>query len=108
MFALRVCRVSNPLLADEQTVEEFFTYQFIVWVWPIIGAVGLGTFAYFARRYVRAHEKMHGPQSEIVELRQRIESLEEAIEASQADVARLATAQDFTARLLTDRLPTAP
>ena len=89
-------------------MEEFLTYQLIVWIWPILGTMGLGLLAYFARRFVRAHEATFLPPSDVKELLQRIESLEEALEASQADIARVSAAQDFTTRLLADRVPTAP
>ena len=85
-------------------MEEFFTYQFIIWVWPILGAAGLGMAAYFTRRFVRAQEKGVEHQLELTDLRRRIELIEEALEASQRDVLRLETAQEFTNRLLTERV----
>ena len=93
-----------PLAAGRPLMEEFFTYQFIIWVWPILGAVGLGMAAYFTRRFVRAQEKGVEHQLELTDLRRRIELIEEALEASQRDVLRLETAQEFTNRLLTERV----
>ncbi len=87
-------------------MEDFLRYQLIVWVWPMLGALGLGTAAYFAQRFARAQEKTGQHQRDVTELRQRMESIEEALDASQRDVARLETAQAFTNRLLTERVPT--
>lgn len=85
-------------------MQEFFTYQFVTWVWPILTVAGLGTAAYFTRRFVRAHERGVDHQIELTDLRRRMEILEEALDASQRDVIRLETAQEFTNRLLTERV----
>ena len=85
-------------------MEEVFTYQFVVWVWPMLGTMGPATAAYFTWRFARAHEKRVEHQLELTDLRRRMELIEEALDASQGDVLRLEAAQEFTNRLLTERV----
>ena len=85
-------------------MEEFFTYQFIVWVWPILGTVGLATATYFARRFVRTREKAIENQLELADLRRRMMSIEEMLDVSQRDIMRLEAEQNFTNRLLAERV----
>lgn len=63
----------------------------------------LGGGLYFARRLVRAVESRRNDESELLELRRRIASLEETNERTQRDVERLETSQDFTNKLLANR-----
>jgi len=60
----------------------------------------LGGVFYFARRYVRAVESRVVKDAELLEMRQRIVTLEESLDATQRDVERLQAAQEFTTRLL--------
>jgi hypothetical protein len=76
-------------------------------VWPALGAVALGTGAYLARRYVRAIERRGANDAEITELRQRLAVLEENADATRRDVDRLEAGQEFTTKLLAERV-TAP
>jgi hypothetical protein len=60
----------------------------------------LGGGFYFVRRYVRAVESRGAKDAELLEMRQRISTLEDSLDATQRDVERLEAAQEFTTRLL--------
>jgi hypothetical protein len=63
----------------------------------------LGGGFYFARRYARALEGRTGHEAELVELRERVNALEDALDVTRREVERLETAQEFTTRLMAPR-----
>jgi len=67
--------------------------------WPAVAGTGL----YFVLRYVRAVERRAGSEAELAALRDRMLHLEEALDGTRTDLARLEATQDFTQRLLTER-----
>lgn len=73
-------------------------------MWPTIVLAGMGTVAYFIRRYLRAMERRGEDRVALTHLSQRVEQLEDALDASQRDIVRLEAAQQFTSRLLTERV----
>jgi len=64
----------------------------------IVGSVG-----YFGYRKVRTAEHRQGADSELIELRERVERLEDAFSNLTGEVQRVADAEQFTSRLLRER-----
>jgi hypothetical protein len=76
---------------------------YIVFSASAFWGAALGGGFYFARRYVRAIEQRSGSEAELAELRERVNGLEDALDATRREVERLEGAQEFTTRLLAPR-----
>jgi hypothetical protein len=66
------------------------------------GPVAGGAF-YLVRRYIRAIERRGSDQTELTELRARVAALEDGLDTTRSDVARLEEGHEFTTRLLAER-----
>lgn len=67
--------------------------------WPTV----FGTGFYFVRRYIRAVERRAGSETALAELSERLLRVEEALEATRAELSRLEEGHEFTQRLLVER-----
>ena len=67
--------------------------------WPAV----IGTGFYFVRRYVRAVERRAGSDGALEALSERLLRVEDALETTRSDLARLEESHDFTQRLLAER-----
>ena len=72
---------------------------FLIAAFAFWGTV-LGGGFYFIRRYLKVLEARNTDAAQLTEMRARIDALEEAAEATQRDIERLGTGQEFTTRLL--------
>ncbi|MGH7500359.1 MAG: hypothetical protein ACREL7_01245 [Longimicrobiales bacterium] len=75
----------------------FALLSLVFWVVVIGGGIAL------AVRFLRAYEKRGNDRGEIADLREKLTRLEESIEGVTSQVQRVAEAQQFTTRLLTER-----
>lgn len=74
----------------------------------IIAGIGfwtavIGTTVYFARRYVRAVEHRSRSGATLDALSERLLRVEEALETTRAEMARIEEGNEFTQRLLSER-----
>ena len=74
---------------------------YVLWNLVIVAALGFG--ARLAYRAVRALEGRRVDSDGVMQLRARMEQLEDALDASQREVARLEAGQEFMNRLLAER-----
>jgi hypothetical protein len=72
--------------------------------WPVV----LGSGLYLGWRYVRAVERRSVAEGELTSLRERMLQIEEGLDATRSDVARLETGHEFTQRLLNERAAITP
>jgi hypothetical protein len=75
----------------------------LVLLWPLFLLSALGGAGYLAWRAVRALEAKGASAPELVALRERVELLEEQLEAQNAELRRVADGQQFTEKLLENR-----
>lgn len=71
----------------------------VVLFWPTV----IGTGFYFLRRYVRAVERRSGSGSTLDAISERLLRVEDALEATRAEMARIEEGNAFTQRLLSER-----
>lgn len=69
----------------------------VVW----LAALGVG--AYFGLRYVRLQER-RAKDTEIADLRTQVRQLQETVDRLELNLGRVQEGQDFTARLLSERV----
>ncbi len=67
--------------------------------WPTV----IGTGFYFVRRYVRAVERRSGSSATLDAISERLLRVEEALETTRAEMARIEEGNEFTQRLLSER-----
>ena len=67
--------------------------------WPTV----IGTGFYFVRRYVRAVERRSGSIGTLDAISERLLRVEEALETTRAEMARIEEGNEFTQRLLSER-----
>lgn len=67
--------------------------------WPTV----IGTGFYFVRRYVRAVERRSGSGATLGAISERLLRVEEALETTRAEMARIEEGNEFTQRLLSKR-----
>jgi hypothetical protein len=72
---------------------------FFVAFWVAI----LGGGFYIALRLVRSHERRTQGASDVRQLEDKIHDLEETLDSTQRELARLTESSEFTIRLLTER-----
>jgi prefoldin subunit 5 len=80
----------------------FALLSLLFWIVVIGGGFAL------AMRFVRAFERRGNDQRELSELRDKVARLEESIESVTNQVERVAEAQQFTTRLLSERKEGSP
>lgn len=80
----------------------------LILIWPLFLLVGLGFAGYLALRAVRALERRGRAAPELEALRERIELLEQQLESQGEELRRVTEGQQFTERLLSDRVGTPP
>ena len=84
-----------------------FQLAFVL-TWPLFLLAGLGGAAYLGLRAVRALERRGRAAPEVEALRERLELLEQQLEAQGEELRRVTEGQQFTERLLRDRVGTPP
>lgn len=67
--------------------------------WPTV----IGTGFYFLRRYVRAIEHRAGSGATLDAISERLLRVEESLETTRAEMARIDEGNEFTQRLLSER-----
>lgn len=80
----------------------------LVLIWPLFLLAGLGGAAYLGLRAVRALERRGRAAPEVEALRERLELLEQQLESQGEELRRVTEGQQFTERLLRDRVGTSP
>lgn len=101
ILAPRPASRSTLRITVADLTTSFSIVLYILWNLIIIGGLGIG--ARLAYRAVRALERRRADSGSVNQLRARTEQLEEALDASQREVARLEAEQEFMNRLLSDR-----
>jgi hypothetical protein len=79
----------------------------VILIWPLFLIAVLGGGGYLALRAIRAFERRGTSAPEFVALSERVELLEQQLDAQTAELRRLAEGQQFTERLMADRVNTA-
>jgi hypothetical protein len=72
-------------------------------MWPLFLIAVVGGGGYLALRAIRAFERRGTSAPEFLALSERVEVLEQQLDAQTADLRRLAEGQQFTERLIADR-----
>lgn len=83
----------------------FLLVQLLFWLVPLL--LG-GAVLYLGLRFVRAFERRGTYRGELAALQERVARLEEDLGRATSDVERLAEAQRFTQRLLSERTEDRP
>ncbi len=78
-------------------MEIMMFLSFLLWAAPLAGGF------YLVLRFIRAFESRGAGRREVEDLRQHVQALEESLDHATGEIDRLATAQDFTTRLLSER-----
>jgi cell division protein FtsB len=76
----------------------------LVLIWPLFLLGVLGGGGYLALRAIRAFERRGQAAPELAALRDRVEVLEQQLESQSEELRRLSDGQQFTERLLADRV----
>ena len=71
----------------------------VILFWPTV----IGTGFYFVRRYVRAVERRSGSGATLDAISERLLRVEEALETTRTEMARIDEGNEFTQRLLSER-----
>ena len=79
-----------------------------VYFWPLLALGALATGGSLARRYIKAIERRAQERVEQAHLVTRVEQLEEALEEARDSLSRLEAGQEFTTRLLGERVGPPP
>ena len=80
----------------------------LVLVWPLFLLSALGCAGYLALRAVRALERRGNAPPDLVALQERVELLEQQLEAQSEEIRRVTEGQQFTELLLSDRVGMPP
>jgi len=84
-------------------MEQFINFV-VIFMWPVISVAGIGVAAYFGRRFAIAIERQGVNRQALTDLEARIIRLESDLEDSQRDVSRVEARQEFTTKLLGERI----
>lgn len=83
---------------------DLWLAYFGLYFWPAFALGSAVTVAWLARRYITAMEQRAESKVEHAQLLARVVELETALDDAQTAVTRLEAAQDFTTRLLPERV----
>ncbi|MEO9224873.1 MAG: hypothetical protein ABI328_00680 [Gemmatimonadaceae bacterium] len=73
-------------------------------LWPAISVAGIGVGAYYAHRFTQTVERQGENRRAMEAMEDRIKRVEAALDESQRTIERIEAREEFTTRLLSERV----
>ena len=80
----------------------FFLLSYFLW--PVIGIAAIGVGAYYAHRFTQTVERQGENRRALAAIEDRMKELESALDESHRAIERIETREEFTTRLLSERV----